>query len=357
LTLPNDFWPDSGWAHLRRDAQQGWLQPTDAYWRMLLERPELALVEESCPAEIALHEALATSPTRPVEPAELSALEDDDARENYTVFMRFRDGLLAAGTLEAYYLQLMRSTSIRIPALFIDAMVQAMLRQLLDGSNDALQVRAAEMLFRPQRVAMQSGQMLAGDRATLDMLHQTAGVGDVGRLLLQSGAPQPAVQLQVLSADNAAQYWAEGVRHHFLLDMTHEVTQELSHGLTLKMVRARSGLTALARVLELWIGHLLGVRVRIEPVHQISDSAWRWHVGLDVDSSAILNDLYESRSVEPERMQRLLSLFTLHFDNPAEMRPDVAGKPVYLGLATDAEGGLRVKPQNLLQNLPLAATV
>ena len=58
--------------------------------------------------------------------------------------------------------------------------------------------------------------------------------------------------------------------------------------------------------------------------------------------------------VEAERMQRLVSLFTLTFANPAEMRADVAGKPVYLGLATNAEGVVRIKPQNLLLNLPLA---
>ena len=109
-----------------------------------------------------------------------------------------------------------------------------------------------------------------------------------------------------------------------------------------------------ARVLERWVLHMLGVQVQIEPVHQINDSAWRWHVGLDVESTAILNDLYQDRPVEAERMARLVSLFTLTFANPAEMRADVAGKPVYLGLATNAEGLVRIKPQNLLLNLPLA---
>ena len=60
--------------------------------------------------------------------------------------------------------------------------------------------------------------------------------------------------------------------------------------------------------------------------------------------------------VEAERMQRLVSLFTLTFANPVEMRADVAGKPVYLGLATSAEGVVRIKPQNLLLNLPLATS-
>jgi hypothetical protein len=36
------------------------------------------------------------------------------------------------------------------------------------------------------------------------------------------------------------------------------------------------------------------------------------------------------------------------------MRPEVAGAPVFLGLAATADGTLRMKPQNLLLNLPLA---
>lgn len=356
MTTPQDFWPGCGFQTLERNVR-GWLVPTDGYLQWLLARPELALVPESCAAEIALHESLALSPARVVLSAELAAVQDDDARENYAVFLRFRDGLLAAGTLEAYYLQLMRSGAVNVPAVFIDAVVQALLRNLLDDCNHAFEARAAEMLFRPQRITLQDGQMLAGDRATLDMLNETAGLGEVGRLLLQSGALQPTAQVQVLAADNAGQYWQASHRHHFLLDLTHELTQDLSHGLTFKMTRARSGLKALARVLERWVAHLLGVQVSIEPVHQVTDSAWRWHVGLDVESTGLLNALYEGQPVAAERLQQLISLFRLDFANPQEMRADVAGKPVYLGLAMDGEQVLRLKPQNLLLNLPLAAAM
>ena len=352
MTPAHDFWPDSGFAPLARN-ERGWLLPTETFLRHLLARRELALVAESCPGEIALHESLQASPARAVAPDELAAVQDADARENYAVFLRVRDGLLAAGTLEAYYLQLMRSGVANVPAVFIDAVVQALLRNLLDDCRDATQARAAEMLFRQQRITQHEGQMLAGDSATLDMLNETAGLGEVGRLLLDSGTLQPRIDLQVLSADNAALYWQDSGRHRFLLDLTHELSQDLSHGLTFKMTRARSGLKALARVLEQWVAHFLGVQVQIEPVNQVHDSAWRWHVGLDVESTAILNDLYEDRPVEAERMQRLVSLFTLTFANAAEMRADVAGKPVYLGLATRADGTLRIKPQNLLLNLPL----
>jgi hypothetical protein len=61
--------------------------------------------------------------------------------------------------------------------------------------------------------------------------------------------------------------------------------------------------------------------------------------------------------VEPARLQRLISLFRLQFAHPQEMRADVAGKPVYLGLAMNDEQVVRLKPQNLLLNLPLARQV
>jgi len=117
---------------------------------------------------------------------------------------------------------------------------------------------------------------------------------------------------------------------------------------------ALSGLPALARALERWVAQLLGVTVAIEPVPRIGDAHWRWHVGLDAEATALLNDLYEDRPVDDERRRRLMGLFRLQFADAAEMRADMAGRPVYLGLACNAEGVLRLKPQNLLLNLPLA---
>jgi hypothetical protein len=94
--------------------------------------------------------------------------------------------------------------------------------------------------------------------------------------------------------------------------------------------------------------------VRIEPLQRIDDEHWRWHLGLDAEASRLLDDLYEGRAVDAERQARLVSLFRLDFADTREMRSDVAGRPVYLGLAMDAERVLRIKPQNLLLNLPLA---
>ena len=348
----------------------GWLLPTDDYLRSFLSRPELALLAESCAAEHALHAALLAVPTRSVSEHELQALQDTDVRDSYTLFLRFRDGLLAAGTLEAYYLSLFPRSkkdaqgTINIPPLFIDMLVEAITRNLLQDSNDALNdvyvLRAAHMLHRSQRISTQNGQVLSGDHDTLDMLNETGGLGDIGRFLAEAKAPLQTIELQVLTDDNAHEFVADwqqfhhqGLRHRFLLDLTHEVSNDLSHGLVLTMTRARSGLKALASMLQKWVQHFLGVTVTIRPLQKIDDDAWRWHVGLDAEASALLNDLYEGHEVDPQRLQRLVSLFRLDFADPLEMRPDVAGKPVYLGLMMNADGVLRLKPQNLLLNLPL----
>jgi len=354
-----DFWPGCGYARLTRD-ERGWLHPGDDWMRLFLARPELAPVDESCAAERALHAALLEQPTRKVTGERLARLQDADARENYAVFLRFRDALLAAGSLQAYYLELFRHGVGRTPPLFIDLLVQAMLRGLLDAlprdTAGAFEARAAELLFRAQRVTVQDGRVLAADRDAVDLLRETSGLGELGRLLRQAQLQPRALDVEVLTEDNAARYWtgAEAGRHHMLLDLTHQLTQDLGHGLQFRLRNARSGLPALARVLERWVAHLLGVQVRIEPVQRIDDERWRWHVGLDAEATALLNDLYEDRPVDDERRQRLLSLFRLEFEDAAEMHADLSGRPVYLGLAHRAEGLLRLKPQNLLLNLPLA---
>jgi Family of unknown function (DUF6352) len=327
-----NFWPFCGFDQLRRNAR-GWLEPT---------------------AEMRLHKALQTAPLKAVLAPELDRIQDVDARQNYQVFLTFRDGLLASGTLEGYYRRLFAQTAIHTPPVFIDLLAQAILRNLLDGCTDAQEVRAAELLFRSQRIAIQDGQVLAADREAVDHHSETAGLGELGRLLLESKASLRTANFKVLSPDNAERYWSAPERHPFLLDLTHEITQELSHGLTLRMARARSGLQALARVLEKWVWHFCAVQVRIQPEARVEDTAWRWHTGLDAESSAILNRLYEGQTVEADQMQRLISLFRLTFVNPQDVQAELANKPVYLGLAMNADKVLRIKPQNLLLNLPLA---
>ncbi len=353
-----DFWPGCGFHHLHPD-DQGRLPPAPAWLAHWLNRPELALVAESCAAEIALHRALRTDPLRPVPAAELAGLADNDARDNYRHFIALRDGLVAAGTLEAFYSGLFRQGAIALPPLFIDLIVQAILRHLLEHDADALVCRAAELLFRPQRISLQNGRVLAADRATVDRLGDGGGFGALGRLLAEAQVPLRTAQLQVLNTDNAADYWHDRShdgteRHRFVLDLTHQVPKTLAPGVNVPLILAHSGLAALARVLQRWVQHMTGAAVTITPLARIDDAAWRWHVGLDMESTAILNDLYREQAVDEVRLARLIGLFRLDFANPADMQADQIGAPVWLGLAMAADGALRLKPQNLLINLPLA---
>ena len=46
--------------------------------------------------------------------------------------------------------------------------------------------------------------------------------------------------------------------------------------------------------------------------------------------------------------------FRLEFDDHSVMAREIAGRPVYLAMAMTDDKSLRLKPQNLLVNLPLA---
>ena len=80
--MAHDFWRSCGY-RLLTVGGDGRLTVTDDFLRSFLTRPELAPIPESCAAEHALHDALLAAPRRAVAPAELAAIADADARENY----------------------------------------------------------------------------------------------------------------------------------------------------------------------------------------------------------------------------------------------------------------------------------
>jgi len=337
MTHP-DYWPSCGLALLSVN-HQGHLTVTDDFLRALLERPELAPIAQSCTPERALHERLLAHPRSDIAQADLAAMKDRDAAENYAIWARFRQRLLAKPTLEASYLDLFQGQGVDVPPLLVQQLTQVLLRHILGSTATALQVRVAEMLFRVQSISVQDdGSVMAADRETVDRFATTGGFGTLGELLQQGGASLRTVDLDVLHADNADGYWARSESFDWVVCMS----------------RGEPALDALCTVLRQWIGHFWGVSVRIQTVTGIDDAQWVWHTGLDAQSSAILNALYQGQDVPPEHMARMMCLFQLDFDAPQDMRADLQGKPVYLGMAVDAHKCLQLKPQNLLINLPLA---
>jgi hypothetical protein len=334
-----DFWRSSGYRLLTIGAD-GRLTLTDDFLRASLLRPELAPLPESCAAELALHERLMGAPRGTVKDAELTALADPDIRENYAIWLRFRARLTAAPSLEAAYAALFKD-SVDVAPLMVQQLTEVLVRNVLGDGADPMHARVAELLFRPQKIAVRDdGAVMAADELTVELHSTTGGFGSLGELLNQNRVPTRTVDLDVLDEGNAATYWERDERHDVAISLN----------------RGRPALAGLCRVLERWIAHFLGVTVAIEPKREIDDKRWVWHVGLDAEASVLLNDLYNRVDVGEERMGRLLCLFELRFANPADMRPAIAGRPVYLAMAMDAQSRLKLKPQNLLLNLPLART-
>ena len=332
-----DFWPSCGY-RLLAVGEDGTLRLTDDFLRSLLLRPELAPISESCSAERALHEKLIASPRAAVAADELEAVADADARENYGIWLRFRERIAAAPCLEAAYITLFRE-GVDVPPLLVHQLTEILLRHILGAATDPIEARAAEMLFRTQNIAVTpEGAVMAADAATVELFASTGGFGSLGELLQKNRTPVRTVELDTLDTDNAQIYWDRDERHDVAVSLN----------------RGRPALDALCRVLEKWIAHMLGVVVSIRPQSEIDDKRWVWHVGLDAEASALLNDLYNRADVDAARMGRLLCLFELTFMHPGDMRPAIAGRPVYLAMAMDADGRLKLKPQNLLLNLPLA---
>lgn len=330
------YWPSSG-HDLLQVTSEGRLAVTDDFVRMLLARPELAPVPESCAAERALHALLQEQPLLAVTPAQLAGLADADARDNYAVFLRFRDRLLARPTLEAAYDAIFRG-NVDVPPLLVHQLTQVLLRHILGADADPFQARAAELLFRTQRISvLEQGEVMAADDETVER-QATASFGTLGDLLRQAGATIRSAELDVLHPDAADAYWERSEAHDLVL--------QLNHG--------QPGLDALCRVLERWVAHFHGTPVTVQTAREIDEDAWVWHVGLDAQASAVLNAAYQGQEVDPAASERMLCLFRLDFLEPSAVRPEVAGQPVWLAMAMDAQNRLRLKPQNLLLNLPLA---
>jgi hypothetical protein len=330
-----DFWRNSGFHLLERDAA-GRLRVTDDFLRAYYLRPEIHPVEESGPREHELHAALMADPRKKVTQAELEAVEDPDARDNYRLVLAFRDRLLAAGTIEAAYMSLFKAP-VNIPPLFIEQMVHVVLRSILDGTEDALRLRAAELFFREQKATVQEGHALLADLETVEMHAAGSRYGSIGRLIVEAQGALGKVDLDVLDRANAGIYWQRESRYDTVISVTY----------------GRAALDALARVIEAWIAHFLELKVAVKPIRRIDEARWAWHVGLDAESTAILNELWAGSEVDHGRMQRILALFELRFDDPSAMRGDVAGRSIYLALSANEEGVVRMKPQNLLTSLPL----
>jgi hypothetical protein len=326
-----DFWISCG-HHLLDRAPGGGLVVTDEFLKAYFVRPELVPPRDACAAERMLHAALLENPRRSVDADEIAMVADADAHENWQFVLAFRDLLLRYPTLEAAYLALMRGGPVALPPLFVHQLAHVILRNALDGCDDPLVLRAAELFFRAQRITLHEGSLLAADEEKI----AGTSVTPLSPLVSMLGVPSEA-QIDILTRENAQSYWERSDMFDMALDLT----------------GGRDGLRALAGAMTRWISHLMALEVTIEPLTELHDAKFTWYVGLDSEATAIGDQLWNSASLDDAQAGRVVGLFRLTFADAAIVVDAVRDEPVYLLLAMTPDKLLRMKPQNLLTGLPV----
>lgn len=326
-----DFWVSCGHHLTDRDAGGG-LVPTDEFLKVYLARPELNPPPEACAAERTLHATLLAAPRRRVTPNEIAAIKDQDARENWELMIAFRDQLLRHGTLEAAYLDLVRRGVGRTPPLFLNQLVHVILRNVLDGCDDPTVLRAAELMFRPQRVTRHEGSLIAADGEMI------SGTDAAPLSSLMSLLEPPVVAgIDVLGDENADTYWDRSDAFDMALDVT----------------AGRRGLAKLGEVVARWVGHMLAVDVEIEPLTELRDVSFNWYLGLDAAGTRIGDALWHGQELDEGSRSSVVGLYRLAFRDPGVIVERLRGEQIYLILAMTPDSVLQMKPQNLLTGLPI----
>jgi Family of unknown function (DUF6352) len=326
-----DFWIACG-HHLLDHNASGGLVVTDEFLKAYFVRPELIPQDDACTVERRLHRELLADPRRAVAAEEVAAIADADARENWQFVLAFRKLLLREPTLEAAYLALVRSESVNLPPLFVNHLVHAILRNALDGCEDPFVLRAAELFFRPQRIVPHEYSLLLGDEETIGGQNPTPALSLMSMLGATTGA-----EVDVLREGNADSYWQRSDQFDLALDFT----------------GGTRGPAALADAMKLWISHLLGVDVAIEPLTALRDAKLTWYVGLDAEATRMGDRLWHGDVLDDRTASRVLALFRLTFPDTGLVVDPVRGEPIYLIFAMTADQLVRMKPQNLLTGLPI----
>jgi hypothetical protein len=333
-----EFWVASG-HHLTRRADHGGLVATPELIMAYLARPELMPPADACEAERNLHASLLADPLRPVSKADIAALADADARENWTFMMNFRDRLIAAPSLEAVYVNLARNGAGDLPPIFFSQLCHLILRNALEGCDDPYVLRAGELFYRSQQAAVHEGTLLLADAEVVEAQQHAEHDLHASPLTAMLAPPKAFGEMDVMEDENAWTYWSRSDAHAMVMNIGGNQ-------------KARAGL---CRVIERWIAHLLGVAVSVETVASIEDRDWRWFIGLDSEGTKIGNALWNGTAVDANASERIAALMRLTIADARLVDERVGTRPAYLILAMGAERMVRLKPQNLIVGLPLVS--
>jgi hypothetical protein len=188
------------------------------------------------------------------------------------------------------------------------------------------------MFFRPQKLLVQEGSLLAVDEETEASLGREPQSPLVALLGLLA-----TIEVDLLSDVTADSYWGRSDRFDMALDLS----------------TGRHGLAALGEVIARFLSHLLGLGVAVEALAELQSAPWNWYVGLSSDATRIGDAIWNGDDLDDATRAQIVGLFRLTFRNSEDMIERVRGEPVYLLAAVAADGVLRLKPQNLVTGLPI----
>jgi hypothetical protein len=285
-----------------------------------------------------LHQRLLERPQADIADSEVAAMADEDIQENYRIWLRFRARMLSASSLESFYMSLFKGGGVDVPPLFVAHLAQIFVRHILGDEPHPMEVRMGELFFRAQKISViEDGIVMGADDEVVARNGQAGETGNIMDLLKGKSMAMRSADLDVLYEENATEYWDRNEDFDFAVQLNfgHE---PINH---------------FCRVLEKWLKHFLGVQVRLTPMQQITDPKWSWHVGLDAAATEVLNKLYNKEPIDADELARIICLFRLDFIDQAAVARAQEGKPVYMAIAMNDQKQLKLKPQNLLFNLPL----
>jgi hypothetical protein len=145
-------------------------------------------------------------------------------------------------------------------------LVHAILRNALDDCDDVFVLRAAEMFFRPQKLMIGEGSVVAVDEETASSLDRQPRSPLVELLGLPAAA-----DVDLLNDATAASYWERSDRFDLALDFAAGQRGMVAHGI----------------VITRWLSHLLAIEVAMEALTELRDAPLSWYVGLSSDATRI----------------------------------------------------------------------
>jgi hypothetical protein len=206
------------------------------------------------------------------------------------------------------------------------------LRNVLDDCDDVFVLRAAELLFRSQRLTSYEGSLIATDEEAVP----GSSAKPLSPLVSMLGL-SAATEVDVLSEDNAVLYWERSDSFDMALDLT----------------AGRRGLAALGLVVARWVHHLLAIDVKIDAVTELRDVKLTWYIGLDANATRIGDALWKGDELDQTARGLIVGLYRLTFADDEEIIEQARGAPTYMIAAMSIDKTLRLKPQNLITGLPV----